>query len=89
VAASLLQAVGLPELATRSLEEYETLALRLASDPSLLRGLRERLNENRLAHPLFDTDRFRRHIEAAYTRMWELWQQGEAPRSFSVDPAPP
>jgi protein O-GlcNAc transferase len=88
VAASLLQAIGLPELVTRSLEEYEALALRLASDPSLLRGLREKLNENRLAHPLFDTDRFRRHIEAAYTRMWELWQHGEAPCSFTVEPAP-
>jgi predicted O-linked N-acetylglucosamine transferase (SPINDLY family) len=88
VAASLLRAIGLPELVTHSLEEYETLALRLASDPSLLRGLREKLDENRLAHPLFDTDRFRRHIEAAYTRMWERWQHGEAPRSFSVEPAP-
>jgi hypothetical protein len=51
--------------------------------------LREKLNENRLAHALFDTDGFRRHIEAAYTRMWELWQHGEAPRSFTVEPAPP
>jgi predicted O-linked N-acetylglucosamine transferase (SPINDLY family) len=44
------------------------------------------LQHNRLTHPLFDTDRFRRHIEAAYTQMWELWQRGESPRSFSVAP---
>ena len=86
VAASLLKAVGLAELVTNSLEEYEAVALRLATDPSLLDGLRERLKQNRLTYPLFDTDRYRRHIEAAYTRMWELWQRGEAPRSFAVEP---
>jgi predicted O-linked N-acetylglucosamine transferase (SPINDLY family) len=84
VAASLLTAVGLPELVTDSLEEYETLALRLAADPSLRSGLRGRLRKNRLECSLFDTDRFCRHIEAAYVEMWELWQRGERPRSFSV-----
>jgi protein O-GlcNAc transferase len=88
VGASLLDAVGLPELVTRSLEEYEALALKLATEPSLLRGFRDRLERNRRTHPLFDTDRLRRHIEAAYTRMWELWQSGEGPRSFAVDPLP-
>jgi protein O-GlcNAc transferase len=87
VAASLLHAVGLPELVTISLEDYEALAFRLATDASLLRGFRERLKQNRLACPLFDTDRSRYHIEAAYTTMWELWQRGEAPRGFAVEPA--
>lgn len=86
VAASLLNAVGLPELVTESLEEYETLALRLATDDALRRRFRVRLEENRLTRPLFDTERFRRHIEAAYRTMWELWQCGEGPRSFSVEP---
>ena len=84
VAASLLTAAGLPELLTDSLEEYEALALRLATDPLLRSGLRERLRKNRLECSLFDTDRFCRNIEAAYTTMWELWQRGERPRSFSV-----
>jgi len=86
VAASLLQAVGLPELVTTSLSDYEALALRLANDRPLLRDLRARLERNRTTRPLFDTDRFRRHIEAAYTRMWEIWQRGEAPQSFAVAP---
>ena len=85
VAASLLYAVGLPELVTHSFEDYEALALRLARDPSLLQGYRDRLATNRLTHPLFDTDRFRRHIEAAYRQMWEIWQHGEQPRSFAVE----
>ena len=85
VAASLLNATGLPELVTYSIEDYEALALRLAKDSSLLAGYRNRLATNRLAHPLFDIDRFRRHIEAAYMTMWETWQRGEAPKSFSVE----
>jgi hypothetical protein len=85
VAASLLQAVGLPELITNDLEEYETLARKLATDPALLGSLRERLAQNRTSHPLFDTQRLTRHIEAAYTTMMEPWQRGEPTKSFSVE----
>jgi predicted O-linked N-acetylglucosamine transferase (SPINDLY family) len=85
VAASLLQAVGLPELVTHSLAAYEALALALATDPGRLRALRERLAANRLTFPLFDTERFRRHIEQAYQTMWESWQRGERPKSFAVE----
>src|SRR5262249_38808192 len=80
VATSLLHAVGLPELVTDNLADYETLALRLARDPTRLAGLQGRLLQNRTTCPLFDTDRFRRHIEAAYMRMWETWERGEAPQ---------
>jgi len=86
VATSLLQAIGMPDLVTHDLETYERLALRIASDPFILQDLRDRLRRNRLSSPLFDTDRYRRHIEAAYLRMWERWQRGEAPTSFSVEP---
>src|SRR5262249_54540117 len=86
VGASLLHAVGLPELVTPSLEEYEALALRLAREPELLASLRAKLAKNRLTFPLFDTQRFTRHIEAAFTTMWEIQQRGEAPRSFAVQP---
>jgi len=85
VAASLLNAAGLPELITDSLEEYEALALRLATDAALRQGVREKLEQNRLRVPLFETDRFCRHIEAAYKTMWEHWQRGERPHSFSVE----
>ena len=86
VAASLLNAVGLPELITYSLEEYEALALKLATHPALLADLRARLARNRTTHPLFDTDRFRRHMESAYLTMWERVQRGEPPVSFAVQP---
>jgi predicted O-linked N-acetylglucosamine transferase (SPINDLY family) len=86
VAASLLRAIGMPDLVTHDLDEYERLAARLALEPTVLLGLRERLRQNRLSHPLFDTDRYRQHIESAYVRMWERWQRGEAPVSFAVEP---
>jgi predicted O-linked N-acetylglucosamine transferase (SPINDLY family) len=87
VGESLLKAAGLPELVTHNLLDYEALALRLASEPSLLGGFRERLRQNRLVCPLFDSDRYRRHIEAAYSTMWEYWQRGENAQSFAVEAA--
>jgi predicted O-linked N-acetylglucosamine transferase (SPINDLY family) len=84
VAGSLLAAVGLPELITRSLADYEALALRLARDPGHLAALRHRLAHNRDTFPLFDTRRFTRNIEAAYATMWERTQRGEPPQSFAV-----
>jgi protein O-GlcNAc transferase len=83
---SLLHAIGLPELATSSLEAYEALALKLATEPALLHSMRQKLEENRTSHPLFDTMRFCRHLETAYITMWESWQRGESPRSFRVEP---
>jgi protein O-GlcNAc transferase len=74
----------LPELITNDLEEYETLARKLATDPALLGSLRERLAQTRTS-PLFDTVRLTRHIEAAYTTMVDTWQRSEPPKSFSVE----
>jgi predicted O-linked N-acetylglucosamine transferase (SPINDLY family) len=84
MAGSLLHAVGLPELVTHAVEDYERTALELAAQPERLAALRRRLAENRAGAPLFDTDRFRRHLEAAYRTMTEMTQRGEPPRSFSV-----
>jgi len=88
VAGSLLQAVGLPEMITQSLDEYESLALQLARDEKTLIELKRTLASNRESFPLFDTDRFRRHIEAAYVVMWERYQRGEPPAPFAVAPVP-
>ena len=86
VAASLVKAVGLSELVTNSLADYEALALKLAHDPALLASLKAKLASNRDTCPLFNTKRFTRHIEAAYVTMWEKYQRGELPTSFAVDP---
>jgi protein O-GlcNAc transferase len=86
VASSLLRAVGLPELVTQSLTDYEALALKLAREPALLASTRSKLAENRGTMPLFDTARFTRGIEHAYTTMWQRAQRGELPEGFAVDP---
>jgi protein O-GlcNAc transferase len=84
VGASLIQAVGLGEMVTSSLDDYEALALRLAGNSQLLAGLRCKLEHNLRDHPLFDTERFCRHLEDAYTTMWKIRQRGDPPQSFVV-----
>jgi protein O-GlcNAc transferase len=86
MAASMLHAVGLPELATANLAEYEARARSLIAQPRMLAELRAKLARNRRTRPLFDTDRSRRHIEAAYQTMWDMARRGEAPRPFAVAP---
>lgn len=86
VCASLLHAVGMPELVTRDLAEYEALALHLALEPTRLAEMREKLARNRSGAALFDSARLCRHIEAAYAAMWQIWQPGQQPRSFAVAP---
>jgi len=85
VAASLLNAVGLPEFIARSPAEYEELALRLAQQPTLLASLRGRLGDNRLTQPLFDSGLYARHLEKAYTTMWERQQRGEKPDHIRIE----
>jgi predicted O-linked N-acetylglucosamine transferase (SPINDLY family) len=84
VAASLLRAIGLPELVTVTREDYADLALELARAPQRLGTIRERLARNRLTQPLFDTALFARHIEAAYTAMWQRHQAGLPPEDITV-----
>lgn len=83
-AASLLTAIGLPELITTSLADYESLALALARDRDRLTALRDRLAAKRSTAPLFDTNLFRRHIEAAYETMLDIARRGETPRNCTI-----
>jgi protein O-GlcNAc transferase len=88
MAGSLLAALGLPELITHRLDEYEALALKLATAPALLKELRGRLALNRQTAPLFDSERLCRHLESAYVSMWRRSESGKAPESFAVSPLP-
>lgn len=76
IAASLLHAVGLPELVTATWEEYFDLAYTLATHPEKLKGVRERLAHGRLSSPLFDTVQFTRDLEALYSKIWGQYQSG-------------
>jgi len=79
VAASLLNAVGLPDLITNSQEEYEQTAIRLAQNPQELSAIKDRLMTNRLIAPLFDTPLFTKHIEQGYRMAYERYQAGLPP----------
>jgi protein O-GlcNAc transferase len=77
--ASLLRATGLPELVAGSLEEYEAIALRLATDRVFHQAIRSRLAEARATATIFDTPRFTRNLEVAYEKMWQRHCEGKLP----------
>ncbi len=87
VAASALRAVGLPELITTSLAEYERVALELAREPQRLAELRARLARHRRSQPLFDTAAYTRALESAYRHMHARAARGEPPAGFTVPAA--
>jgi protein O-GlcNAc transferase len=88
VAASLLTAVGMPELIAPSADAYAARALELATTPVALAEVRARLAANRLTHPLFNTKRQTRHVEAAYEGMMARHRAGAPPEDFAVSPLP-
>jgi len=84
VAASLLNAVGLPELITNSEEEYERLILDLATTSERLAQLKHNLGANRMTLPLFDTQRYARNFESGLLSIYDLHLQGEPAKDITV-----
>ncbi|MDE2448899.1 MAG: tetratricopeptide repeat protein [Gammaproteobacteria bacterium] len=85
VGASLLRAVGLPELITATAEQYEQLAVGLARDPRRLAAIRAKLAGGIGSAPLFDTAASARHLEAAYARMYDRYHSGLPPEHIRVE----
>ena len=79
VAASLLNAIGLPELITSTQDEYVALAIELALNPKKLAAIKLKLANNRLSTPLFDTPLFTKHLELAYIQMKHKYQENLQP----------
>jgi predicted O-linked N-acetylglucosamine transferase (SPINDLY family) len=88
VAASLLTAVGMPELIARNVDEYAEVALTLANDRARLAELRAKLARQRETAPLFDTVRYTRNLEHAFKTMVEIARSGEPPRPFAIEDRP-
>ena len=84
VAASLLNAMDLPELITKTQEEYEARAIELANDPLQLTEIKKKLERKRETSPLFDGQLFARHIEAAYAEIHRRHLNGEMPEHIEV-----
>ncbi len=74
----------MPELVARDMADYEARALHLATHPQELAALRSKLEAQRTIAPLFDTDRFRRHLESAFRTMHGRSRQGLPPAAFDV-----
>lgn len=85
VSASLLGAVDFPEGIAGDLAEYEHCAIALARDAPRLAALKRKLEANRLATSLFDTEGFARRLERAYEQMWQRRLAGKPPAHFEVD----
>jgi predicted O-linked N-acetylglucosamine transferase (SPINDLY family) len=84
MAASIINAIGLPELIANNQEEYEALAIELAKNPNKLAGIQSKLANNRLATSLFDTPLFTKNIEAAYIKMFERYRADLEPDHISI-----
>ena len=85
VAASLLNAVNLPELITTTQEQYESLAIELATNPEKLNTIKDKLVDNLATSALYDTPLFTRHLESAYLTMYERYQNGLDPDHIYVE----
>jgi len=84
-AASLLFAMGMPELVTNTQAEYESLAIELAKNSSKLKAIKDKLERNRLTTSLFDTLGFTKNLEDAYTKMYERYQADLPPDHIYLD----
>ena len=85
VAASLLTAIGLPELITTTPAAYEALAIELAKSPEKLTALKQKLSNNRLTTPLFNTPQFTQDLERAYVQMYERYQADLVLKDIVID----
>jgi predicted O-linked N-acetylglucosamine transferase (SPINDLY family) len=75
-AASVISALNLPELITTTEEEYESLAIELATHPEKLKIIKDKLASNLSTAPLYDTKLFTKNLESAYTMIYERHHQG-------------
>jgi protein O-GlcNAc transferase len=78
-AASILRALNLPELITTSEEEYESLAIELATKPKQLKLIKDKLTSNLSTAPLYDTPLFTKNLEFAFTQIYNRYQKGLEP----------
>lgn len=84
VAASLLRTLGLPELVAPTPQAYEDLAVELAVNPEKLATIKSQVVRNRSTTPLFDTQLYTRHLEAAYVAMYKRQRSGLSPEHIIV-----
>ncbi len=89
VSESLLHAIDLPETIAESNEDYVQRAIDLYNNPDKVKALKQRLEDNRWIKPLFDVERFTRHLEKAYEMMVDRAKARLEPDHIDVPALPP
>ena len=84
VAASVLNAAGMAELAFATVDEYRRAIVALALDAGLLASYRRHLEEQRVNLALFDSARYTRELQALLARMVDRWREGRAPEHLTA-----
>lgn len=84
VGGSLLNAIGLPELVTENKKDYECLILNLATKPSMLNNIKEKLASNRSTHSLFNTEQYTKQLENSYQKAYENYLKGSPPKNIKI-----
>ena len=85
MAASVVNAINLPELITSTQEQYESVAIELATNPEKLKIIKDKLVDNLATAPLYDTPLFTQHLESAYLTMYDRYQNGLDPEHIYVE----
>jgi protein O-GlcNAc transferase len=87
--ASIANAIGIPEMVVKSLEEYEELAVKLAKDTDKLWSIRKKIDANRMSCPLFDTNGWIKDFEQGLTKLWKRYEKGAPAETFDAVVASP
>ena len=84
VGASMLNAIGLPELITYSENEYKNKAIEIAKNPILLRAIKKKLEKNKFSKPLFNAKLFTKNIESAYTKIYRNYIKNQKIENIEI-----
>jgi len=84
MAGSMLNAIGLPELITQNEKDYEALILELATNPTKLAEIKEKLAINRSTQPLFNTELYTKYLENGYQQAYQNYFDGKLPQTIIV-----
>jgi len=83
--ASLLSVLNLPELIGTSQENYEAIAVELATDPEKINILKQRLISNLSTTRLYNTPLYTKGLEAAYQIMSERHRDQKTPSDIYIN----
>ena len=85
VASSLLSSVGLEELITKSVKEYEELAVKIAENKNFYKEIKDKLKKNIIDMPLFNSKLFTKKLETAYIKVYKNYNENIKPETIRIN----